>query len=381
MSLSLKLEPAEPIHAQIERQVQRQILTGALAPAQRLPTTRALAAEWRVDCKTVQRAMQRLRGAGLIERRPKRGTYVRATAIRPIIGIIVGPNLFRADAYFHRTLVAALWEEVRRRQWEHRVYDNLTCREKNEKEALHRQILADIRNHTYKGLLWIDAPADRFKQEVLTRDLPKVFFADDANVMDMYGFARAAVDYLVGHGRRRLFCIRGMVAPKRVKDDADGFRDGCAAHGLAAARGALCQIDHLGETTTPLADWLGYRRIAALLTTWQRAGSRPDGLIVSDDVMVRGVAVGLREYGVKVPEEMLVVAATKEEIRHLYAAPVVRYEFSVQEIARQLVDRLWRLVVKEPPSRTPGPIQGRFADDEGKAEVRRPKAKMGIQKT
>lgn len=369
MSLAIKLRPAEPMHLQIERQVQRQILTGALAPAQRLPTTRSLAAEWRVDCKTVQRAMQRLRGAGLIERNPKRGTYVRATRVRPLIGIVVGPNLFRADAYFYRALVVAIQEELARRQWDHRVYDNLSCRAKDEKEALHRHILADIRNHTYKGLLWIDAPADRFKQEVLTRDLPKVFFADDANVLDMYGFARAAVAYLAGHGRGRLFCIRGAVAPKRVKDDADGFRDGCAAHGLDAARGSICQLTHLGETMTPLADWLGYRRIAALLKTWQETGTRPDGVIVSDDVIMRGVAVGLREHGVKVPEEMLVVAATKAEIRHLYAVPVARYEFSVGEIARQLVDRLWRLVVKEPLPRPPAPVQGHFADEKAETSI------------
>ncbi|GAA3337507.1 PLP-dependent aminotransferase family protein [Amorphoplanes nipponensis] len=57
---------------------------GTAAPGARLPSTRELVARYRVSPVTVQRALRRLSGAGLVESRPGAGTFVRvARAVRP----------------------------------------------------------------------------------------------------------------------------------------------------------------------------------------------------------------------------------------------------------------------------------------------------------
>lgn len=78
----IRIDPADPrpLHAQIEQQVRGAIGDGSLAPGERLPTARELAADIGVNGHTVLRAYGSLRDAGLIELRPRRGAVVTAGA-------------------------------------------------------------------------------------------------------------------------------------------------------------------------------------------------------------------------------------------------------------------------------------------------------------
>lgn len=369
MNVKFKAQTADPIHLQIERHLQRQILTGALRPAQRLPTTQELAAEWNVSGKTVQLAMQRLNAAGLIERKPMRGTFVRARTEKALIGIIIGADLLHADTYFDRALVKAIQTELQQYRWDYRVYD-LGGRQDKEKAEICRHLLWDIRNHTFKGLVCYPS-AGRFRDEVFSTDLPKVFLGAEV-IENKAAFARSAVDELARRGRKRLFYLRTGSLERGHTDDIDGFWESCAAHGLKASRGSICQARPFPEGARyGSAEWAGYDQMRDLIDAWEKRGSHPDGLIVKDDVMMRGVAVALREQGVRVPEDLEVVCATSEEIHHLYAVPVIRYEYPITEVARQLVSRLWKMIAGETVDPQPAVIQGRFADDTGPAAAGR----------
>ncbi|MDD5704748.1 MAG: winged helix-turn-helix domain-containing protein, partial [Kiritimatiellae bacterium] len=82
MTFAVKIETADPVHLQLERFLRKELREGRLAPGQRLPTTVELARIWHVDCTTVQRAITPLVAEGLVERRPRRGTFVTNTAAR-----------------------------------------------------------------------------------------------------------------------------------------------------------------------------------------------------------------------------------------------------------------------------------------------------------
>ncbi len=58
-------------------QLRQQIETGALAPGERLPPYRQLAAEHSVAVNTAQAAVRRLEAAGLVEIKPGSGATVR----------------------------------------------------------------------------------------------------------------------------------------------------------------------------------------------------------------------------------------------------------------------------------------------------------------
>jgi GntR family transcriptional regulator len=67
---------AEPLHAQITRQIRAQILAEELAGDDPLPSIRALAREQRVSVITVQRAYEDLERDGLVRSRPGKGFFV-----------------------------------------------------------------------------------------------------------------------------------------------------------------------------------------------------------------------------------------------------------------------------------------------------------------
>ncbi|WP_087007547.1 GntR family transcriptional regulator [Gulosibacter sp. 10] len=65
---------------QIAVQIRAAIVSGDLAPGERLPPARELSVSLRVNMHTVLRAYQRLRDEELIEMRQGRGAYVREDA-------------------------------------------------------------------------------------------------------------------------------------------------------------------------------------------------------------------------------------------------------------------------------------------------------------
>jgi len=74
----LRLDPSSgvPITRQIAEQIRAHCAAGSLAPGDRLPSVRQLAAELAVNQNTILRVYERLTAEGLLQRRHGEGTYV-----------------------------------------------------------------------------------------------------------------------------------------------------------------------------------------------------------------------------------------------------------------------------------------------------------------
>ncbi|MEM8933852.1 MAG: GntR family transcriptional regulator, partial [Acidobacteriota bacterium] len=72
------------VYLQVCEQVKYAVATGVLAPGDRLPTIRQVAAETRVNRNTIARAYSELERSGVIVSRPGQGSFVApsATAIQ-----------------------------------------------------------------------------------------------------------------------------------------------------------------------------------------------------------------------------------------------------------------------------------------------------------
>jgi multiple sugar transport system substrate-binding protein len=84
IGVELDRRSAVPLMQQIIDQVRGQIERGELAPGDRLPTESELCAQLGVSRKPVRGALGQLQKMGVLERRPRRGTFVSATAARQI---------------------------------------------------------------------------------------------------------------------------------------------------------------------------------------------------------------------------------------------------------------------------------------------------------
>lgn len=76
MLLRIRPESDEPIFAQIVRQVRAAVAGGGLAPGERLPSQRELAAQLLINHLTVKRAFDELEREDLIVTRRGLGTFV-----------------------------------------------------------------------------------------------------------------------------------------------------------------------------------------------------------------------------------------------------------------------------------------------------------------
>jgi len=78
-----------PKHALAEAAILRAIRDGHFVPGERLPGERVLAERFGVAPLTLRQAMTRLVSSGVLERRERVGTFVRASAAAPHLGLLV----------------------------------------------------------------------------------------------------------------------------------------------------------------------------------------------------------------------------------------------------------------------------------------------------
>ncbi len=76
MLITIDLGSGQPLYLQIAEGVQAAVATGRLAPGDRLPPGRELAATLGVNLETVQRAYRRLAADGIATSRVGRGTRI-----------------------------------------------------------------------------------------------------------------------------------------------------------------------------------------------------------------------------------------------------------------------------------------------------------------
>jgi len=75
MTILINTKSGQPIYEQIFAQVRDQILSGALAEDEALPSIRTLAKDLRISVITTKRAYEELESAGLIYTLPGKGSF------------------------------------------------------------------------------------------------------------------------------------------------------------------------------------------------------------------------------------------------------------------------------------------------------------------
>ena len=80
MEISVDLEGAEPLFAQLIGQIKTAVLSGELRPGDPLPSIRQLATDLELNSKTVAKAYRLLERDSVVQTRGYRGTFVHPEA-------------------------------------------------------------------------------------------------------------------------------------------------------------------------------------------------------------------------------------------------------------------------------------------------------------
>ena len=73
--LSINYRDPRPIYEQITDELRRMLRTGVIAPGEKLPSVRELAAQLAINPNTIQRAYRALEQAGYIDSAPGKGNF------------------------------------------------------------------------------------------------------------------------------------------------------------------------------------------------------------------------------------------------------------------------------------------------------------------
>jgi DNA-binding LacI/PurR family transcriptional regulator len=98
----------------------------------------------------------------------------------------------------------------------------------------------------------------------------------------------------------------------------------------------------------PGSGWEAFRDV------WTALPEKPDGLLVTDDVLFRDAARAILELGIAVPERLKVATHANVSIQHTPTPfPHTRFEFDPQTDAKALADLLGRRMAGENPPTEP----------------------------
>jgi len=315
----LKIQPGEALHRQISNHIRALIYSGSLQPASKLPRMHDLAHVWNTNYFTVHTALTTLLQEGLLERKPRLGTFVRkrSKALRTV-GIYYGDEiLIKHERMFYRSLHMQLLGLLQAENIASRVY--IDCRPIGRKGEPLVELSEALRDHAIQGLMvpLVTGPERKWLGKI---PVPTSFFSSGlsmihVNIRQMFQLSLralkeqgcATVAYITPDHRPTPAETKGKGKTKVPVDDfVDIFLQCVAEAGLKTQKSWL----RFPEVTQREQEMYGYREFHKLWSLKEK----PDGLLVYPENVSRGVVLAALEMQVKVPSQLKLVLHKNQNV-------------------------------------------------------------------
>ncbi|MDM0068075.1 substrate-binding domain-containing protein [Variovorax sp. J31P207] len=258
------------------------------------------------------------------------------TGQTPLLGLLVPSLANPMYGYIAREI-----ETVAQQQFGYRLLIGSTYRDREKESAFFEDLLA----HGVRRVIVISSLADeRHFESAVERGLTVVSYDRGAtpgkrsrvgHVMpDNFEAARLATAHLIAQGHRRLafVTVAGMTMSRSAK--IDGFHAAAEAAGLRAQAQVLDggPLNEYGDSVIAEVGRATALRIA-------RLPDAPTGIVALNDLMALGLMAGLREAGLRVPQDMSVVGIDGLFLSALSNPMLTTVQLPVPEMARAMVER------------------------------------------
>ncbi len=294
-------------HASVLARLRGEIVAGAATPGSRLPTCREISEEMRVSAMTVQRALDQLSSEGFIQTRGTRGTFV---VERPPhlfrYGIVFTSDPSGGESDYWPPAWNAFDQETRRvglidRRRRVVPYYNIVGHTDVEE---YQTLLRDVRAHKLAGLIFVSFNASVLESPLFEdpglprvilggRPIPGKSVAIEAVGEELF---ERALDYLKTRRRKRVAALDVPGMPWLRPEVAIPM---AAARGIKIEPYWLLGINHTTHETASTT-------VQLLMSAPAR--QRPDALIVANPFLVESATAGLVAAGVRVPQDVEVIA-------------------------------------------------------------------------
>lgn len=329
--MNCELDRAVPLYKQIGSRLEVMILDGSLKSGDRLPTTQDLARDFGVTVQTTQQAVSLLSQRGMLERIPGRGTFVSARIHSRRIGIVFGANVFgRPEMLFFQSLYALIIAELKRLKWESSLFFPA-----GEEDA--SQLLAELDRETLsgrlRGLIYLSGTYPYSEWLEKNARIPHNAEHSSRDTADSESDLYRGLDYLLGRGYRRIAVISHL--PPGDSSPASSALMSAAA--LAYARHGL-PMQAIVVPGWAASHRHGIERAREALDG--QGGGKPDALLVLNDLGAMGVIFELLSRGLRIPQDIAVMATANKGIEIPCPCPLTRLEKDPADLARLLIEEV-----------------------------------------
>lgn len=348
----------QALEPQVVKYIGQLVRSGELAPDSTLPPTRALADLWKINPTSIHLALASLDQQGLLTRVHGRGTVVRAPRRGlTCLGLYESVDFLQAASgpAYERTVLLALRERLDAMNCTLRVWVDSRPKAEQHREALPALVDA-CQRQDIQGLIAVGA--DRYHvPKILRLPGPKALLGSAKLPVSVCNDARQLLEAGAAELARQGCRSIGLITPwTPVATNLDGsllpisealqtFGVTCERLGLATSPDWTRTFGRNGPLgKIPTIEAFGYN---AFKTLWAHS-PHPEGLIVADDVVARGVITAMLECRVDVPDTLKLALHRNRELPYLCPFPASFIEASAEEAAVALVETVRRQFAGEP---------------------------------
>jgi DNA-binding LacI/PurR family transcriptional regulator len=342
--LDFQLPGQRPATKEIGAHVRALIKNGTLPAGASIPSTKALAAAWCVFPNTVKLALDPLVKEGLLDRRQNRGTRV-LDGHRKIRRLGIYENfgsIPASDRDFLVSIQVELAQVLEKQNAELKIWID----SKKSPKSLPENLIEACGKREIDGVVTIHPSKDILKA---MKSLPVPFAALTSyrecppRLEFRYAdLVESAVRRLAERDARRVAVISNVIPEPATeissRQDVSHFYEIFAE--TAASLGLETRPEWLIHPASKKPNFeierFGYE---AIKTLWKRQ-DLPDGLFIYPHTAVRGSLTALLELGVKIPEELQLVAHGNIETPILTPYPVDWITSSSHEIVQSMVKQI-----------------------------------------
>lgn len=317
----------------ILRAMRGQILAGRYRPGDRLPTHRELENRYRAGRRTIERALGMLEADGFVVPRGRAGTFVADRPPHHARHALVFPAAPGQPgwSHFHHTLLRVAG------QYDHNTQSQIVCYFGNGIDGLgYPELLSECAAHRLAGVIFTPTMESFAGTPLADGSMPSVQIGGSGPgrvtvALDYGSLLEQAVGRLAQRGRRRIAVIALDSTYRWVHDALQPALD---RHRLTVPRRWVQSIANANT---------GWLHNCLELILRGEHDLRPDALILLDDNLVSEATEALTDLGVRVPEDLDVVAHANFPWPTPSRLPLFRIGFDLQQTLETCLLQLDRM--------------------------------------
>jgi len=320
-----------------------------LKPGDKLPSVRKILSHLQISQSTLDKALLHLDQEGFIERHRGRGIFVSDRLSVGEIAVVLKSPLIQSDSSpWYRMAFSGLANAIHKQgsgNWQVKMHSGVgSLTDMGEDFAKSLDLLEPDVLRRLRGVFTFH-PLHHLHSELEKASVPVVKMGSgDGPYMVGFdgddGIISQAVEHLHSTGCRSV----GMLWCKPLHSQAKESDVVIAQH--ASAHGLICRQEWILSPRAIATEQLGYELFMQL---WHQP-VRPEGLVMLDDVMCRGVLRAVLQLGLKLPEDLQLVTRVNKNADLPYHKPVTSIEFDVEKQVQLAAEMMVNLISGNAPS-------------------------------